>query len=159
MAPHSPLSADGKNDASIRSMAKRAKRVSASQREVGPSMVFIQSPSPGSHSVPSRMRVLSWNVAGLISKLDNPDWGLFIDQHNVCLFQDTWARKNPQWLGYVSIRAVATFGGKGRPSGGLCTWVGSHLGCTAKQMESSSNYILCILTFSSRVRIALVNVY
>lgn len=35
--------------------------------------------------------MLSWNVAGLNAKMEQPDWGEFIETHEICLFQETWS--------------------------------------------------------------------
>lgn len=59
-----------------------------------------------------------------------------------------------------NIQCTPHIGGRGKPSGGLCIWVASHLGCTVGQLNSQSNDIQCVvLTFSSKLKIAFINLY
>lgn len=65
-----------------------------------------------------------------------------------------------QQSGFATFNVPASKGGRGRPSGGLSTWVVTHLGVMAKQVSTNSPDILCVL-LTSRVNkpLAIINIY
>lgn len=71
---------------------------------------------------------VSWNIAGLKSRMKIPEWASFILDHAVCLFQETWLLEPLFFEGYVNFSIPATKGIRGRPSGGLAIWVRQALG-------------------------------
>lgn len=103
-------------------------------------------------------RLLSWNVAGIKSKLSCPEWGDFIDKQEICMFQETWAREDLQRVGFATFNKHAIIGG--RPSGGLAIWVATHLGCSIKEITTSTADIQCVLlSFPTKTKLVLINVY
>ncbi|KAJ1124319.1 hypothetical protein NDU88_002780 [Pleurodeles waltl] len=106
------------------------------------------------------MRLIWWNVAGLASKLGTQDWITYIESGDVCMFQETWAREDYNHQGYESFSIAARWEGKGRPSGGLTTWVASHLGCQASRLPVPSDDILVVLlAWPNLAKLALINIY
>lgn len=104
--------------------------------------------------------ISSWNVAGIGSNMADPEWGVLIDHYDLCLFQETLALVAPHRMGFATYQIPALQGARGRPYGGLCIWVATHLGCTVKLLDSYSHDILGILlTFLDGTKIVVVNAY
>ncbi|KAJ1205269.1 hypothetical protein NDU88_000704, partial [Pleurodeles waltl] len=61
--------------------------------------------------------------------MNNPEWGKFIDEHNLCIFQETWALEPKYRIGYKSYWVPAIKTNSGRPSGGLLIWLSCSFKC------------------------------
>lgn len=86
--------------------------------------------------------------------------GEYIDAFDLCLFRETWALSAPHTVGFATFSNSASQGARGRPYGGLCIWVGAHLGCTANLVDTQTPDILCILlSFVDGSKVAVINVY
>lgn len=124
--------------------------------EVAP-QVSERGVAPRNSGNEQRVSILSWNIAGLSSKVDHTDWDDFIDSYDFCLFQETWAVEPLHRVGHVMYYVPAVQGLRGRPSGGLSIWVSTHLGYNIKRIDIPSR-ILCVL-FNKSLKIAIINVY
>ena len=94
--------------------------------------------------------VLSWNIAGLGSKPDGPEWRNFIGQFEILSLQEKWSTSSAIFLlGYQSFFVQAQVSAHGRPRRGLLVLVALSLGCLAEMINHNSDYVKAIiLTFA-----------
>lgn len=93
----------------------------------------------------SNMNLLTWNIAGLASKIDDPFWLKFVRNFSVINLQETWLVDSNHVLeGYQAFFVPATPSVGGRSKGGLATYVAVSLNCKVKQIVSCSANVLAL---------------
>lgn len=74
-------------------------------------------PSLVDNSTDVDLNILSWNVAGLQSKLGDEDWLRIIKEQDVVMFQETWATDDLYIEGFHCISTVASHNNRGAHQG------------------------------------------
>lgn len=92
----------------------------------------------------SYLNLVSWNIAGLSGKLDDPGWRDYISAFEVCLFQETWALEECFMEGFGSFSIPAKKSKKGRPKGGLTIWLSSTLMSETVPIETGNPNVMCL---------------
>ena len=110
--------------------------------------------------IPTNIKILSWNLAGIGNKIDDGEWGAFIDTSDICLFQETWCTLPIHRNGFTCFHVSAVKQGRGRPSGGLATLIKTSLQGEIKQIPIASHDILPLtLKLASGRQLLICNVY
>ena len=90
------------------------------------------------------VQIISWNVAGLLSKLADSAWNAYVDQFDICIFQETWVTVPCFKSGYMCFSNNAIPSKSGRASGGLAIWVKLNSRFSAKSIAIDSPDIMGI---------------
>ena len=90
------------------------------------------------------LKVLCFNVEGLASELEEPDFISLMNKHDICLFSETWKKDDskielPGWWDFSVVRPK--YRKFGRHSGGITICCRSNLRPGLKIMESSEGFI------------------
>ncbi|XP_078518375.1 uncharacterized protein LOC144783087 [Lissotriton helveticus] len=106
------------------------------------------------------VRLVCWNIAGVVKNLRDPEWALFIESFDLCLLQETWAVETPHRVGYKTYGIGAIPSKSGRPSGGLLLWVKISLRAKVEKIDTNSVDLLALkIVLGNGKNLFLVNVY
>lgn len=82
--------------------------------------------------------LISWNIAGLRTKFNNPLWHEYALKQDIICLQETWFKYPLHLNGYKTFHTQAIGGLHGRAKGGLCIYVTNKLNAikTVSQLVS-----------------------
>ena len=92
----------------------------------------------------SDLKLLTFNIEGLASGLEEPDVINLLNEHDICIFSETWKTDDskinlPGWWDFSIVRPKKKK--PGRPSGGITTFCKSNLRPGIKIVQSSEGFI------------------
>ena len=104
---------------------------------------------------------LSWNVAGIKSKLMDPSFVAYIKGSDILLLQETWACEDFFLSGYKGFYLSAKQDplSPGRPQGGLAIFVSLAINLQAEQINIKSPFMLGVKLQIAEEVFVVINVY
>jgi exonuclease III len=96
------------------------------------------------YSVKPNLNFLNFNVEGLASGLEEPDLLKLINQHDICVFSETWKKDEskielPGWWDFSLVRPK--YKKSGRYSGGITIFCRNQLRHGIKIVQSSEGFV------------------
>lgn len=108
-----------------------------------------------------KVKILSWNIAGLRSKKEDNNWLNFLKQYDIVALQETWDKDCNFWIdGFTSHFVPAQSSAAGRDKGGLLILVSVHIRGRVKRVEcTSANFLILEISLMDGTKLILVNCY
>ena len=90
------------------------------------------------------LRILNFNVEGLASELEDPNFIKLMNDHDICLLNETWRTEDtkinlPGFWDFSLIRVKSTK--KGRPSGGITVFCKNEIRSGIKVASHKEGFV------------------